>query len=75
MFLQVFHFRAFFQIIIFWVDKLHKLDYLNVVRKIGLKSKSDQAMNNLMDNFKKQTKPIFVFSDGKNIKDRHRCLP
>jgi hypothetical protein len=51
MFLQVFHFRAFFQIIIFWVDKLHKLDYLNVVRKIGLKSKSDQAMNNLMDNF------------------------
>jgi hypothetical protein len=46
-----FSLQRFFSNYYFWVDKLHKLDYLNVVRKIGLKSKSDQAMNNLMDNF------------------------
>jgi hypothetical protein len=39
MMFQVFHFRAFFSNYYFWFDKLHKLVYLNVVRKIGLKSK------------------------------------
>jgi hypothetical protein len=57
---QVFSLQSFFLNYYFWFDKLHKLVYLNVVRKIGLKSKSDQAMNNLMDNLKNKLSPYKV---------------
>jgi hypothetical protein len=36
---QVFSLQSFFSDYYFWFGKLHKLVYLNVVRKIGLNSK------------------------------------